>query len=498
MALSLYETCSCKVAAVRPSSGDTLRLYVCGPTVYDLSHVGHARCYVIYDVLVRHLRATGQKVRYVRNVTDVDDKILKRAGEKGETPTVLAERYLAEFHADMASLGNLPPDLEPKVTEHIPEIIALIETLIAKGSAYVVGGRDVYFSVPSFPSYGKLSHRTADSLEQGASGRVTDEETKVKKHPADFALWKSSDESAWGWASPWGHGRPGWHIECSAMALKHLGETVDLHGGGLDLVFPHHENEIAQSEAASGKPLSLHWMHNGFVEVNKEKMGKSLGNFFTARDIFARYEAEAVRWGMLTVHYRSPLGFDWTLDEAGNVIGFPLFEETERKVEYLYTTFERLSAIDPARIVEDGTVPDAIEKFPTALSAALDDDLNFPISIALAGEMLAQVNELVETTKRKKGTVSRAAVSCAKRALGALKTELGLGTQDPSTVLLRIRDRRAKQKGITQADVEAKIVARKAARDAKDFAQADALRAELTALGVELMDGASGTTWRIP
>ena len=498
MALSLYETCSCKVAAVRPGSGDTLRLYVCGPTVYDFAHVGHARCYVIYDVLVRHLRASGQKVRYVRNVTDVDDKILKRASEKGETPTVLAERFLGEFHADMKALGNLSPDLEPKVTEHIPEIIALIERLIANGSAYVVGGRDVYFSVPSFPTYGKLSHRTADSLVEGASGRITDEETKVKKHPADFALWKSADEGAWGWASPWGHGRPGWHIECSAMAMKHLGETVDLHGGGLDLVFPHHENEIAQSEAATQKTFASHWMHNGFVEVNKEKMGKSLGNFFTARDIFARYEAEAVRWGMLTVHYRSPLGFDWTLDEAGNVIGFPLFEETERKVEYLYTTQERFLAIDPLRIVPDGIVPEALTKFPRAIAAALDDDLNFPIAIALAGEMLAQVNELVEISKRKKGTVPRDSMTAARAALEALTTELGLGAQDASTVLLRIRDRRAKAKGITQADVEEKITARKAARDAKDFARADALRAELTALGVELMDGASGTTWRIP
>jgi len=497
MALSLYETCSSQVAAVRPQSGDELKLYVCGPTVYDYSHVGHARCYVIYDVLVRHLRSTGQKVRYVRNVTDVDDKILKRADENREAPTVLAERFLAEFHADMASLGNLPPDLEPKVTEHIPEIITLIEQLIAKGSAYAVGA-DVYFSVPSFPTYGKLSHRTADSLQQGASGRISDDETKVKRHPADFALWKSAEEGAWGWASPWGHGRPGWHIECSAMAMKHLGETVDLHGGGLDLVFPHHENEIAQSEAATGKPFSCHWMHNGFVEVNKEKMGKSLGNFFTARDIFARYEAEAVRWGMLTVHYRSPLGFDWTLDEAGNVIGFPLFEETERKVEYLYTTHERLQSVDASRVVAEGIVPDALAKFPAALAAALDDDLNFPISIALAGEMLAHVNELVETTKRKKGTVSNAALTASKKALFALRNELGLGGQDPRTVLLRIRDRRAKAKGITEADVVAKIEARKAARDAKDFAQADALRDELTALGVELMDGTSGTTWRIP
>ncbi len=497
MALSLYETCSSQVAAVRPRSGDELKLYVCGPTVYDYAHVGHARCYVIYDVLVRHLRSTGQKVRYVRNVTDVDDKILKRASENGETPTALAERFLTEFHADMASLGNLSPDLEPKVTEHLPEIIALVERLIEGGKAYVVGS-DVYFSVPSFEGYGKLSHRTADSLQQGASGRIGDDEAMVKKHPADFALWKSAEEGAWGWPSPWGHGRPGWHIECSAMAMKHLGETVDLHGGGLDLVFPHHENEIAQSEAATGKTFSCHWMHNGFVEVNKEKMGKSLGNFFTARDIFARYEAEAVRWGMLTVHYRSPLGFDWTLDEAGHVIGFPLFEETERKVEYLYTTHQRLSAIDPARVVDAGEIPDAIAKFPSALSAALDDDLNFPISIALAGEMLAQINELVESTKRKKGTVSSSAVAASKAALAALSGQLGLGAQDASTVLLRIRDRRAKAKGITQADVEAKIAARKAARDGKDFAKADALRDELTQLGVELMDGTSGTTWRIP
>jgi len=497
MALSLYETCSCKTGIVSAADGDALRLYVCGPTVYDFAHVGHARCYVIYDVLVRHLRASGQKVRYVRNVTDVDDKILKRAGEKGESPTALAERFFAEFTADMQALGNLRPDVEPKVTEHLPEIIALIERLIASGSAYVAGS-DVYFSVPSFAAYGQLSHRNADALAQGASGRISNEEQAVKKHPADFALWKSAEAESWGWPSPWGHGRPGWHIECSAMSMKHLGETVDLHGGGLDLVFPHHENEIAQSEAATKKPFVRHWMHNGFVEVNKEKMGKSLGNFFTARDIFARYEPEAVRWGMLTVHYRSPLNFDWTLDEAGHVTGFPLFEETERKVEYLYTTHERLASIDPARIVAEGPVPEPIAKFPAALSAALDDDLNFPISIALAGEMLAQVNELVESTKRKKGTAGRAAVDAAKAALGALSTELGLGAQDAATVLRRIRDRRAKARGVVEADVEAKIAERKAAREAKDFVRADAVRAELAALGVELMDGATGTTWRIP
>ena len=470
------------------------RIYVCGPTVYDFAHIGHARCYVVYDVLVRHLRASGLEVTYARNITDIEDKILKRATENGETPTALSERFTTAYWEDMARLGNQPPDLEPKVTEHLPQIFEIITTLIAKGSAYASGG-DVYFSVSSFAGYGKLSHRKPEALLADASGRTDADDTSKKKDPADFALWKSGDTGGWGWESPWGYGRPGWHIECSAMCKAHLGETVDLHGGGLDLVFPHHENEIAQSEAASGKPLATIWMHNGFVEVDKAKMSKSLGNFFTAREMFNLYEPEAVRYAMLTVHYRSPLGFVPETDEKGT--RFPLFEDAERRVEYVYTTRERLASIDEARIVDAGEIAAVLTKYPASLSAALDDDLNMPVALAETSEMLKAVNELVDLSRRKKGTVARGAVEAAKKSLDALGRELGIGEADANAFLLRLRERRTKAKGITEADVDAKIAARAAARDAKDFAAADRFRDELVALGVEIMDSPRGTTWRM-
>jgi len=493
----LYDTMTAKKQPFAPAEPGKARIYVCGPTVYDFSHVGHARCYVIYDVLVRHLRARGLELKYVRNVTDVDDKIVNRAKERGEEPPVLAARFTEHFHEDMRALGNLEPDVEPKVSEHIPEIIAFVEGLIAKGHAYAVGG-DVYFHVPSFASYGKLSHRPVEALVEGASGRISEEETRRKKHPADFALWKGQDEDAWGWSSPWGKGRPGWHIECSAMSCKHCGTTLDLHGGGLDLVFPHHENELAQSEASSGQPLARHWMHNGFVEVDKEKMSKSVGNFFTARELFGRYAPESMRYAMLTVHYRSPLNFDVTLDDAGRILAFPLFEESERRLEYLYETRERLSSIDPTRVVPDGPVPDGIAHFVRDVAGALDDDLNMPQALAALSELLKATNELVEQSRRKKGTVPRTAIDAASAAPAPLGGELGTGQADPHLFLRALRDKRAKARGLTDSDVESRIAARKAARDAKDFARADALRDELVAMGVELMDGSAGTSWRIP
>ncbi len=496
MTITLYDTLTAKKQPFATATPGKANLYVCGPTVYDRAHVGHARCYVVYDVLVRHLRARGLDVKYVRNITDVDDKIVNRAKETGEEPPALAARFAALFHEDMRALGNLDPDVEPKVSEHIPEILAFIEALIEKGHAYAVD-HDVYFHVPSFPGYGKLSHRPAEALEEGASGRISDEESRRKRHPADFALWKGQPEGEWGWPSPWGKGRPGWHIECSAMSCKHCGTTLDLHGGGLDLVFPHHENEIAQSEARNGALFSRHWMHNGFVEVDKEKMSKSLGNFFTARQLFDRYAPESMRYAMLTVHYRSPLNFDVTLGEGGEVLGFPLFDESERRLEYLYETRVRLASIDPARIVPEGPVPEPIAAFEAELGKALDDDLNMPRALATLSEMLKSVNEVVEQSRRKKGKAPRAAIDAAHAAFDVARRELGLGEAEPAAFLGALRQKRCRARGITEADVEAKIRARDEARDAKDFARADALRDELVAMGVELMDGPSGTSWRI-
>ena len=494
MPLHLYDTLTQQKRSFETAEPGHARIYVCGPTPYDFAHIGHARCYVVYDVLVRHLRASGVKVTYARNITDIEDKILKRSLENGEEPGTLARRFTEAYWEDMARLGNRSPDIEPKVTDHLPQIFEIISTLIEKGTAYASAG-DVYFSVRSFAGYGKLSHRKLDELVVDASGRTDQDDTSKKRDPADFALWKGGSEKDWGWSSPWGHGRPGWHIECSAMCKAHLGETVDLHGGGLDLVFPHHENEIAQSEAANGKPLARLWMHNGFVEVDKTKMSKSLGNFFTAREMFSLYEPEAVRYAMLTVHYRSPLGF--APETEGSVTRFPLFEEAERRVEYVYTTRERLTSIEAARVVEAGEVGEALTKYPKALAAALDDDLNMPVALAETSEMLKAVNELVDLSRRKKGTVARAAVDAATKSLDALARELGVGEAEPTAFLMRLRARRTKAKGLTEAEVDAKIAARTAARDAKDFAAADRARDELIALGVEIMDGPKGTTWRM-
>jgi cysteinyl-tRNA synthetase len=494
MSVRLHNTLTGQKEPFEPAEPGHARIYVCGPTVYDYAHLGHARCYVVYDVLVRHLRSNGLQVTYVRNITDVDDKILKRASETGDEPTALAARFADAYAEDMHRLGNLDPDVEPRVSTHLEDIFALVQKLIDRGHAYLADG-DVYFSVESFPEYGKLSHRSLDQMKLGASDRLDETQTARKRHPADFALWKTSEEGAWGWESPWGRGRPGWHIECSAMSMKHLGETLDLHGGGLDLVFPHHENEVAQSEAATGKPFSRCWMHNGFVEVDKEKMSKSLGNFFTARDLFERVEPEAIRYFMMTVHYRAPLNLDWTLDDEGNVTGFPQFEEAERRLAYVYKTKQRLADLPEKRIVEGDAAPPELSGFADALRQALDDDLNMPVALAKLADFLKTVNEVCDQAIRKKGRAARAAVDAATRGFEALSAELGLGTQDPETVLLRIRDRRAHAAGLQADWIEERIEDRSLARKAKDFAEADRIRDELASKGVELLDRPEGTGW---
>jgi len=497
MSVRLHNTLTGQKEPFEPAEPGHARIYVCGPTVYDYAHLGHARCYVVYDVLVRHLRSNGLRVTYVRNITDVDDKILKRASEAGAEPTELAAKFAEAYAEDMHRLGNLDPDVEPRVSTHLDDIFALVQRLIDREHAYVSDG-DVYFSVESFPDYGKLSHRDIGQMKLGASDRLDDAQTARKRHPADFALWKKSGEGAWGWESPWGQGRPGWHIECSAMSMKHLGDTLDLHGGGLDLVFPHHENEIAQSEAATGAPFSRCWMHNGFVEVDKEKMSKSLGNFFTARDLFDRVEPEAIRYFMMTVHYRAPLNLDWTLDDAGNVTGFPQFEEAERRLAYLYKTKLRVAELPEQRIVDsDGPVASELTEFPKALRGALDDDLNMPVALAKLADFLKTANELCDQAMRKKGKAPRAAIEAVSLGFEALGAELGIGTENPSTVLLRIRDRRAKARGLDAAWIESQIDARTRARQSKDFAEADRVRDELGAQGVELLDGPEGTGWTI-
>ncbi len=495
--MRIYNTLTQKKEPFSTVEEGKARIYVCGPTVYDFAHIGHARCYVVYDVLVRHLRESGLEVTFVRNVTDVDDKIINRAKEKDEEPTKLAERFRQAYVEDMHRLGNLDPDVEPKVSEHMQEIIQLVQKLIDKGYAYEASG-DVYFHVPKFSSYGKLSHRKLDDMMAGASGRTETEEQGRKQHPFDFALWKSAEAGEKSWESPWGPGRPGWHIECSAMSMKYLGESFDLHGGGLDLVFPHHENEIAQSEAANGQPYVRTWMHNGFVQVNKEKMGKSLGNFFVIREVFQHVEPEAMRYALLTMHYRSPFNLEWDNDEAGQLQGFPQFEEAENRLQYLYNTQLKLRALPEKRIIDlKEPVPEHIAKYRERMHEALEDDLNTPICLAHTAEMLSAVNQLCDQAMVKKGKANLASVEAAKQALNSMNQLLGLGGDDAASFLTRIRDRRAKKQGIDIADVEKQIAARNSARQNKDYAQADAIRDALAKRGVEMFDAADGTSWRL-
>lgn len=496
MPLQIYNTLSSKKEIFETAEPGHARIYVCGPTVYDFTHIGHARCYVVYDVLVRHLKQTG-KVTYVRNVTDIDDKIIKRARENGEDPVSLSDRFWRAYSADMEKLGNLTPDVEPKVSEHLDEIRTLIQRLVDKGHAYESDG-DVYFSVPSCPDYGKLSHRKLEDLEAGASERIDEEEARRKRHPYDFALWKKSRADEPAWPSEFGAGRPGWHIECSAMSMRYLGESFDLHGGGLDLVFPHHENELAQSECATGKIFARSWMHNGFVQVNKEKMSKSLGNFFVLREAFAHVEPEAIRYAVLAVHYRAPLNLEWEQDETGKLLGFPQFDESEARLEYIYATRQRLAGIAPKRIKDsEQPAPPEIAEYRTRLGQALDDDLNTPIALAHTAALLKHVNELCDRAQGKKGSISRIAFDASEQAFRAMADVLGIGGQNPTEFLTRVRDRRAAGLGIDRDEVEASIVERAEARAQKDFARSDQIRDALAARGVELLDRPDGTDWRL-
>jgi cysteinyl-tRNA synthetase len=497
MPIQFFDTLSQRLVPFEPREPGHARVYVCGPTVYDHAHLGHARAAVVYDVLTRHLRERGLRVTYVRNITDVDDKIIKRAAELGEEPAVLAKRFVDAYVEDTARLFCEPPEVEPRVSDHVPQIVALIEKLIALGSAYAVDG-DVFYSVASFPEYGKLSHRKLDELELGGSGRVSDDELSRKRHPADFALWKSAKPGEPTWASPWGPGRPGWHIECSAMCLEHLGDTCDVHGGGLDLVFPHHENEIAQSEAATKKPFSQLWVHNGFIQVDKEKMSKSLGNFFTARESFRFVEPEAVRYWLLSAHYRAPVNLEIDQDDAGKLRGFPQLEEAERRVEYLYATRERLAALPAERFDDAGTKVDPeFGKIPGQILRALDDDLGFPEALAALAEFLKRVNEAIDGASRKSGKLTRATQREIDQGYALIGRVLGLGLGDGPALLERIRMRRLAAAGLDKAHVEKQIAERIAARGQKDFARADQIRDALAAAGVELMDGARGTDWRM-
>ena len=480
MTIQVHDTLTAKKRELIPLVPGKVGLYACGPTVYDYSHLGHARCYVVWDVVVRHLRQRGLEVTYVRNFTDVDDKIIKRASERGEDPAALAARFADAFQTDMDALGCLRPDVEPRVTGTMPEIVALIERLVERGFAYAPGNGDVYYAVRKFPEYGRLSRRNLDDLIAGA--RV--EPGEAKRDPLDFALWKGAKPGEPSWDSPWGKGRPGWHIECSAMTRKHLGDTFDIHTGGKDLVFPHHTNEIAQSVAATSDGLraedyARYWLHNGFVEIDDEKMSKSLGNFFTVRDVLARYDGDGLRFFLLGTHYRNDFNFsDAILDEA------------ERRLGYLYETLLK------AERTAGDAAPGAEAPFVEASRAALDDDFNTPQVLGLLADAFTAANALADK-KGKKSPEDKAALAAFARDARAVGATLGILQAPPSAALQALRDKAAKRRGIDEAWVSEKIAARTEARKAKDFARSDALRDELLAKGVAIMDGPEGTSWKV-
>ena len=458
--LSVYNDLNRKKETFVPLTPGRVTMYVCGMTVYDLCHLGHARVLVVFDVIARYLRWMGYELTYVRNITDIDDKIINRANENAEPFHVLTQRFIDAMHEDAEALDILPPDQEPRATEHVPEIISMISRLIDKGHAYVADNGDVYYDVRSFPEYGRLSGKSIEDLQSGA--RV--EPGEVKRDPLDFALWKAAKPGEPAWESPWGEGRPGWHIECSAMSTEALGDTFDIHGGGADLTFPHHENEIAQSEGATGHPFVRYWLHNGFVRIKDEKMSKSLGNFFTVREILQRYRAEEVRYFILTSQYRSPLNYD---DEH--------LDNARAALTRFYTALRDLPDADPAT----GEAQEA--KF----HAAMEDDFNTP-------EALAAMFELVREINRERSTdMGRAAsLGALLRRLGGL---LGILQDDPEAYL---RGGEAQDGELSDDAIEALIERRMQAKKQKNWADADAIRDQLKAAGVVLEDGAGGTSWR--
>jgi cysteinyl-tRNA synthetase len=481
MPIQIHDTLTAKKKELVPLEPGKVRLYVCGPTVYDYAHLGHARCYVVWDVVVRHLRARGLEVTYVRNFTDVDDKIIKRANERGEDPIALAARFADAFHEDVDALGCVRPEVEPRVSTHLPQIVAMIGQIVANGHAYAPGNGDVYYAVRSFPEYVRLSKRNLDDLISGA--RV--EPGEAKRDPLDFALWKAAKPGEPAWDSPWGKGRPGWHIECSAMTYAHLGAPIDLHAGGKDLVFPHHTNEIAQSVAAVGDGRTAEsfcrtWMHNGFVEIDDEKMSKSLGNFFTVRDVLARFAPEALRLFLLGTHYRNDFNFSDTV-----------LAEAERRLVYLYETLEKAD-----RVAEGVTAAGERSGFAEQAFTALDDDFNTAQVLGIVAEAFTAANALADR-KGKKAPEDRARLAAFARDARVVGTTLGLLQRPPAQALLAIREKAAARRGIEAAWVEAKIVERAEARTAKDFARADAIRGELLARGVAIMDGPAGTSWKV-
>ncbi|TGO03342.1 cysteinyl-tRNA synthetase [Candidatus Thiomargarita nelsonii] len=453
--ITIYNTLTKQKQPLTPISPGKISLYVCGMTVYDYCHVGHARVMVVFDVVVRYLRSIGFSVTYVRNITDIDDKIIQRANDNGEDFKNLTARFIEAMHEDADALGVLRPDLEPRASDSIPEIISMVQDLLDKDYAYLTDNGDVCYAVQRFANYGKLSGKRLEDLRAGE--RVVVDQSK--QHPLDFVLWKKAKPNEPSWDSPWGQGRPGWHIECSAMSTTCLGNHFDIHGGGMDLQFPHHENEIAQSEGATGEPFVNVWMHNGFVRINDEKMSKSLGNFFTVREVLERYQPEVVRYFILTSHYRSPLNYS---DQE--------LESAKHALNRLYTALRGL----PDSSGAGGGEGDYNQRF----NAAMDDDFNTPEALAILFELSHEINKMRDLSQA-------AQLGGELRRLGGI---LGLLQADPEAYL----------QGTDQEneEIERLIGERQAARKGRDWARADQIRAQLKEQGIVLEDGAEGTIWR--
>ena len=446
-----------------PINEGKVGIYVCGPTVYDYIHIGNARPMIVFDTLRRYLEYKGYDVNYVSNFTDVDDKIIKRANEEGVDASVISERYIAEVKKDMAALNVREATTHPKATEEIPDMIEMVKTLIEKGYAYEVNGT-VYFRTRKFKDYGKLSKKNIDDLRSGNRDLLVSG-VDEKEDPLDFVLWKPKKEGEPSWPSPWGDGRPGWHLECSVMSKKYIGDVIDIHAGGEDLVFPHHENEIAQSEAANGTEFARYWMHNGFLKINNEKMSKSLGNFFTVREIAEKYPLQVIRFFMLSAHYRSPLNFSADLVEA-----------SKNGLERILTAVDRLKSISGTEGEVETAVADEMDAFVKKYEAAMDDDLNTADAISVIFELVkyANVNVTEESTK--------ATVELVLNTVTKLCDILGIITE--------------KKKEILDSDIEALIEERQAARKAKNFARADEIRDQLSDMGIILEDTREGVKWK--
>lgn len=482
MSLHFYNTLTGKEEEFIPLIPDTVKMYVCGVTVYDRSHIGHARAMVIFDVMYRYLRFLGYDVTFVRNFTDVDDKIINRANERGISAQELSDLYIREFNEDMTALRCLPPTHEPRATHHIAEMIAIIQELEAKGLAYAVDG-DVYFAVERFPGYGKLSHRRLEDMMAGARIEVDER----KRHPMDFALWKASKPGEPWWESPWGQGRPGWHIECSAMCSTYLGQPFDIHGGGSDLIFPHHENEIAQSEGATGQELARYWLHNGMVTVEQEKMSKSVGNFLTISDALRKTAPEVLRLVLLSTHYRMPLDFsEQKLEEADK--GLTRIYETLARVDAALAKGASASPVGEQR--SNSELRTRNSELLDRFREAMDDDCNTARALGVVFETIRELNRLLDAGES-------GPLDGTRQDLAAIGSVLGIMNETPVQFLEQRKQRVLAQAQLTPDMIERLIAERADARKARDFKQADAIRARLADQGVMLQDSPTGTTWTV-